>query len=53
MAMEQETEHKTIIIRLSRTLCDRFDAKVNTKGLSRSEVVRMLMDQYIESEDPK
>ena len=47
--MEQiNIEHKTIIIRLSKTLCDRFDGKVLGKGLSRSEVVRMLMDQYIE-----
>ena len=53
MDMEQESEHKTIIIRLTKTLCDRFDDKVNVKGLSRSEVVRMLMDQYIESEEPK
>ena len=48
MSMKVETEHKVIIVRLGRTLCDRFDTKVGVKGLSRSEVIRMLMDQYIE-----
>lgn len=48
MSMEAENEHKSIIVRLSRTLCNRFDLKVGAKGLSRSEVIRMLMDQYIE-----
>jgi len=49
----ESVEHKNILTRLSKTLCDRFDSKVKKKGLTRSEVVRMLMDQYVEAEDRK
>lgn len=44
----QETpDSKAIITRVSNTLCDRFDEVILSLGLNRSEVIRMLMNEYI------
>ncbi len=43
------TKGKTIItMELSDILLDRFDKAVKKKGRQRSEVVRQLMDEYID-----
>ena len=46
--MNEDIEHTTMIVRMSTKLRDRFDSLVEDKGLKRSEVIRMLMNEYIE-----
>jgi metal-responsive CopG/Arc/MetJ family transcriptional regulator len=45
---KENNEHKVIIVRLNKRLIEHFDKIVVEKGLSRSEVIRSLMNEYIE-----
>ena len=46
--MKEDLDHKVVIVRMSTILADRFDSIVDGIGLNRSEVIRMLMNEYIE-----
>ena len=47
--MRENTENtQVVIVRLHKTLLSRFDSVIDDLGLNRSEVIRMLMNEYIE-----
>ena len=48
MYMKETEDKKVIIVRLSDRLCERFDEIIDNLGLNRSEVVRMLMNEYVD-----
>ena len=41
-------ESQVVIVRMHKVLLDRFDSVVDDLGLNRSEVIRMIMNEYIE-----
>ena len=45
---EVADDSQVVIVRLHKTLLGRFDSVINTFGLNRSEVIRMLMNDYID-----
>lgn len=45
---ENAEDTQVVIVRLHKTLLSRFDSVVETLGLNRSEVIRMVMNEYIE-----
>ena len=45
---ENAEDTQVVIVRLHKTLLSRFDSVINDLGLNRSEVIRMLMNEYIE-----
>lgn len=47
--MRETTEDtQVVIIRLHKRLLERFDSVIDELGLNRSEVIRMIMNAYIE-----
>ena len=45
---ETSEDTQVVIVRLHKRLLERFDSVVNDLGLNRSEVIRMIMNDYIE-----
>jgi metal-responsive CopG/Arc/MetJ family transcriptional regulator len=41
-------ESQVVIVRLHKILLERFDSVIDNLGLNRSEVIRMLMNEYVE-----
>lgn len=41
-------DSQVVIVRLHKRLLERFDAIIEDLGLNRSEVIRMIMNEYIE-----
>lgn len=41
-------ESQVVIVRMNKRLIERFDSVVENLGLNRSEVIRMVMNEYIE-----
>lgn len=45
---ENPEDSQVVIVRLHKRLLERFDSVVDDLGLNRSEVIRMIMNEYIE-----
>ena len=45
---ENAEDTQVVIVRLHKKLLNRFDSVINDLGLNRSEVIRMIMNEYIE-----
>lgn len=45
---ENAEDTQVVIVRLHKRLLERFDSVVDNLGLNRSEVIRMIMNDYIE-----
>ena len=41
-------DSQVVIVRMHKRLLERFDSVVDDLGLNRSEVIRMIMNEYIE-----
>ncbi len=49
--MGRGNNKKTMITEISNVLYGRFDKVIQSKGLNRSETIRMLMNEYVEKNE--